>query len=120
MVVLIFGNFEKPIPRDVSAARILLVRMGDLNKLLSGCEFDSTGDFSKCDDLSKRLALIKKDEGEEIIVTGAGELVGVNFLNRVIVVLKPRKGADGRIDFSCSVWPEKAAPRGCRYMQRSE
>ncbi|QCX51426.1 hypothetical protein [Ralstonia pseudosolanacearum] len=118
--VLVFGNFEKPISRDISAARFMIVRMGGLNKILSGCEFDSNGNFSRCDGLSERLALIKKAEDEEIIATEKGELVGVNFLRRVIVVLKPRKGPDGRIDFSCAVWPEKAAPRGCRDTQRSE
>ncbi|WP_155739192.1 hypothetical protein [Ralstonia solanacearum] len=116
---LFFGNFEKSISDDFAAASVLIAKMEDSNELLSGCEFDSNGEFYKCDGLSKKLAQIK-GEGEEIIITGTGELVGVNFPRRVVVVLKPRRGPDGRIDFSCSVWPKNAAPRGCRYMQRSK
>ncbi len=115
--VVIFGNFEKPIPEDRAAAMVLINKMGGSNSLLSGCEFDSGGHLSKCQELDKRLGLIRK-EGEEIIATRGGELVGVNFQRRVVVVLRPIRGSDGRIGLSCSVWPENATPRGCGDAER--
>jgi hypothetical protein len=110
-LVLIFGVWEKAVPDDQAAAMILIQKLHP-DILLSDCQFDSNGELSGCDGLSKKLDLIK-GENEQILMTSAGDLVGVNFPSRVVVVLRAKKASDGHIHFSCSVWPQKAAPLGC-------
>lgn len=110
---LIFGHFEKGIPNDLGAARILLNKLNNPEVISSGCKFELKEEIFKCVQLSERLDKLK-GEDEEIFVTGDGELVGVNFRDRVVVVLRPRRLPAGTIEFSCATWPKRVAPLGCR------
>ena len=107
---LLFGNFGKTIPEDRAAAMVLIQKLGQ--SFSADCKLDSSGAPTSCDGLATRLEQIKGDN-EEFLTTDVGELIGVNYLNRVVVVLKPSKRPGGQIYLSCSVWPKKASPLEC-------
>jgi hypothetical protein len=111
-LLLLFGDFGRGIPPDKAAAMTLIQKLGKLDTFLIDCKFDSTGKLVSCAGLAANLALLK-EENEEILVTNAGEIVGVNFVGHVVVVLGVRKNSDGKIYLSCSVSPKKASPLGC-------
>lgn len=116
---MIFGHFEKNISNESFFVGVLINKMEDLNRISAYCKFDSKGEVLECDGLSETLERIR-GENEAIVFTEMRELVGVNFSHKVIVVLRPRRRDDGRIYFSCSVWPSQAKPRGCRSLREAK
>jgi len=107
---LLFGHFEKAISADKAAAMELIQKLQP--QFIAGCELSSSMKSVECKEFTAKLDQIK-GANEEIIVTDTGDLIGINYVNHVLVILKSKKGLDGKVSFSCSVRPKSASPLGC-------